>query len=113
MRADSRGRSGHRTGRGGGRSGRAMPIPIPVVLREFTDGDASRPTGSAAGGPHGPVFLDTVTLTDLGGSTLLCQSTISQSVEDRDRYLTAGAEAGVRGSMERLDALVVELARRR
>jgi hypothetical protein len=60
----------------------------------------------------GPVYLDTVTLEDLDGSTLLRQNTVFQFVEDRDLYLTTGAEAGVRESMERLDTLLVELARR-
>jgi uncharacterized protein YndB with AHSA1/START domain len=61
----------------------------------------------------GPVYLDTITLEDLDGSTLLRQNTVFQSVRDRDPYLTGGAEAGVRESMERLDTLLVELAGRR
>lgn len=60
----------------------------------------------------GPVYLETVTLEDLDGSTLLRQNTVFQSVEDRDLYLTTGAEAGVRESMERLETLLAELARR-
>jgi uncharacterized protein YndB with AHSA1/START domain len=61
----------------------------------------------------GPVYLDTITLEDLDGATLLRQNTVFQSVEDRDRYLVTGAEAGVRESMQRLGALVAELARKR
>ncbi|WP_432994117.1 SRPBCC domain-containing protein [Dactylosporangium sp. CA-233914] len=56
----------------------------------------------------GHVQLDTVTLTDLGGATLLRQNTVYQSVEERDFYLGAGAETGVRDSHARLDALLTE-----
>jgi uncharacterized protein YndB with AHSA1/START domain len=61
----------------------------------------------------GPVYLDTITLEGLDGSALLRQNTVFQSAQDRDRYIGAGAEAGVRESMERLDALVVKLADKR
>jgi uncharacterized protein YndB with AHSA1/START domain len=61
----------------------------------------------------GPVHLDTITLEDRDGATLLRQNTVFQSVEDRDLYLTTGAETGVRESMERLDVLLLELARKR
>jgi len=58
----------------------------------------------------GPVYLDTITLADLDGATLLRQNTVFQSVADRDRYIDGGAQVGVRESMDRLDALVAELA---
>jgi uncharacterized protein YndB with AHSA1/START domain len=59
----------------------------------------------------GPVYLETITMEDLDGSTLLRQNTVFQSVQDRDRYLGGGAQNGVCESMERLDALLVKLAK--
>lgn len=58
----------------------------------------------------GPVHLNTIALEDLGGRTLLRQNTVFPSVEVRDEYIAGGAEPGYNASMERLDALLAELA---
>lgn len=61
-------------------------------------------------GEPGRVSLHTVTFEPRGRRTLVRQNTVYQSVEDRDRYVAAGMEFGVRESMERLDELVARLA---
>lgn len=57
----------------------------------------------------GPVYLNTITFQPRGGGTLLRQNTVFQSVEDRDGYVAAGMERGLRASMAILDALVTKL----
>ncbi|RAY16158.1 polyketide cyclase [Actinomadura craniellae] len=59
----------------------------------------------------GEISLNTITFEDRGGGTLLRQNTVYQSVEHRDGYTAAGAEAGLGQSLDRLDELVTELAR--
>jgi uncharacterized protein YndB with AHSA1/START domain len=55
------------------------------------------------------VYLNTITLEPRGTRTLLRQNTVFQSVEDRDGYLKAGMEKGVRASMANLDALLARV----
>ena len=58
----------------------------------------------------GPVYLNTITLEPRGRRTLLRQNTVFQSVEDRDNYVRAGMEHGLRATMANLDALLTTLA---
>jgi uncharacterized protein YndB with AHSA1/START domain len=58
----------------------------------------------------GPVYLNTITLEPRGRRTLLRQNTVFQSVEDRDSYVRAGMERGLRATMTNLDALLTTLA---
>ena len=58
----------------------------------------------------GPVYLNTITLEPRGRRTLLRQNTVFQSVEDRDNYVRAGMERGLRATMTNLDALLTTLA---
>lgn len=57
----------------------------------------------------GHVSLDTYTIEDLGGRTLVRSVSCFQSVEDRDAMIAGNAEAGVRDSYERLAELLEEL----
>ena len=57
----------------------------------------------------GHVALETITFEEIGGTTLVRQSTIFQSVEDRDGELQSGVEEGARDSVERLDELMCRL----
>ncbi len=59
----------------------------------------------------GRVCLSTVTFAAAPGGTTLRQNTVFQSVEDRDRYVRSGMEAGVRESMARLDEVVTHPVR--
>jgi uncharacterized protein YndB with AHSA1/START domain len=59
----------------------------------------------------GHVFLNTITFEERGGRTLLRQNSVFPSIQDRDGYVAGGMEAGVNESMDRLDELVVRLAR--
>ncbi len=52
------------------------------------------------------VSLQTITLEDVGGKTLLTEHTVFQSVADRDGMAQAGMEVGINDSMERLAELV-------
>lgn len=60
-------------------------------------------------GMPGHVGLDTVTFTERAGTTLLTQSTVFQSVGDRDAMLQSDMEQGINESMERLDELLGRL----
>ncbi len=57
-------------------------------------------------GEPGHVALQTITLEDVGGKTLLREHTVFQSVADRDGMVQAGMEVGVRDSMQRLDKIL-------
>jgi uncharacterized protein YndB with AHSA1/START domain len=57
----------------------------------------------------GRVKLDTTTLREHDGVTLLRTVSIFQSVDDRDAMVAAGMEQGLRDSCERLEALLVTL----
>ncbi len=61
-------------------------------------------------GTPGHVSLQTLTFEDLGGTTLLRQNAVFQSVEDRAGMRQSGMEDGVNDSMERLDGLIATLA---
>jgi uncharacterized protein YndB with AHSA1/START domain len=54
----------------------------------------------------GHVCMSTITFEEREGGTLLRQSTVFQSVQDRDWYAEAGMEIGVNESMERLRKLL-------
>lgn len=58
----------------------------------------------------GHVFLNTITFEERGGTTVLRQNSVFQSVQDRDGFAESGMEEGVNDSMERLDELMTTLA---
>jgi uncharacterized protein YndB with AHSA1/START domain len=60
-------------------------------------------------GVPGHVALDTVTLRERDGKTLLRSVSSFQSVEDRDGMVASGMERGVRESNERLEELLAKL----
>lgn len=60
-------------------------------------------------GVPGHVKLDTVTLTERDGRTLVRTVSSFQSVEDRDGMVAAGMEWGVREGNEQLDELLAKL----
>jgi uncharacterized protein YndB with AHSA1/START domain len=60
-------------------------------------------------GVPGHVALDTVTLTERDGRTLVRSVSSFQSVEDRDGMVASGMEQGVHDSDERLDDLLARL----
>ena len=61
-------------------------------------------------GTPGHVSLQTLTLEERGGRTVLRTNIVFQSVEDRDGMVQSGMEDGARDSMERLEELVARLA---
>jgi len=61
-------------------------------------------------GAPGHVSLTTIAFEERGGKTLLRQSAVFQSVEDRDAMVQSGMERGVNEGMERLEDLVARLA---
>ncbi len=60
-------------------------------------------------GTPGHVILETVTFEDLDGKTKMTDSSVFQSVEDRDGMLEEGMEEGASESMERLTDLVTKI----
>jgi uncharacterized protein YndB with AHSA1/START domain len=60
-------------------------------------------------GTPGHVSMETVTFSEEGDKTLLCQVAVYQSVEDRDHELAAGMAEGVYDSMERLDEVLARM----
>lgn len=60
-------------------------------------------------GAPGHVCLETATFEEQGGRTLVRQSTVFQSVEDRDAMIESGMEIGVNEGYERLDELLLTL----
>ena len=60
-------------------------------------------------GVPGHVALDTLTLQERDGKTLLRSVSSFQSVEDRDGMVASGMERGVRESDERLEELLAKL----
>ncbi len=60
-------------------------------------------------GAPGHVALQTITLEDVGGKTLLREHSVFQSVQDRDEMVQAGMEGGLNESMERLEKIVNSL----
>lgn len=61
-------------------------------------------------GAPGHVSLETLTFEERDGKTVVRQSAVFQSVEDRDSAVQSGMEEGVNDSMERLDELLARLA---
>jgi uncharacterized protein YndB with AHSA1/START domain len=60
-------------------------------------------------GAPGHVSMETLTLTDLGGRTLVRTVSSFQAVEDRDAMIASGMERGVHDSDERLTELLARL----
>lgn len=60
-------------------------------------------------GAPGHVSLESVTFEDCDGKTLVRQSAVFQSVEDRDAAIQSGMESGINEGMERLDELLARL----
>jgi uncharacterized protein YndB with AHSA1/START domain len=60
-------------------------------------------------GAPGHVSLETLTLEERGGKTLVRTNDVFQSVEDRDAAIASGMESGINESMERLDELLARL----
>jgi uncharacterized protein YndB with AHSA1/START domain len=61
-------------------------------------------------GAPGHVSLQTLTLEERGGKTLLRMNAVFQSVEDRDAMLESGMEDGSNEGYERLDELLARFA---
>ena len=59
-------------------------------------------------GVPGHVSMQTITLEDVDGKTLLREHTVFQSVEDRDGMVQTGMEVGINASMQRLDAMLAK-----
>ena len=57
----------------------------------------------------GHISLETLTLEDRGGKTVVHTNVVFQSLEDRDGMLQSGMEGGYNESMDRLDELVARL----
>ena len=60
-------------------------------------------------GAPGHVSMETLTLTDVGGRTLVRTVSSFQAVEDRDAMIASGMERGVHDSDERLTELLARL----
>ena len=57
----------------------------------------------------GHISLETLTLEDRGGKTLVRTNVVFQSLADRDGMLQSGMEGGFNESMDRLEELVARL----
>jgi uncharacterized protein YndB with AHSA1/START domain len=62
-------------------------------------------------GTPGHVSLETMTLEDRGGRTLVTAHSVFQSVADRDGMMQGGMEDGVNETYDRLEELVLEGSR--
>jgi len=60
-------------------------------------------------GMPGHVLLETIRFEELDGRTLMTDSSVFQSVEDRDGMLQAGMEEGASESMDRFAELLAKL----
>jgi uncharacterized protein YndB with AHSA1/START domain len=60
-------------------------------------------------GLPGHILLETVTLAEQDGKTVLTDSSVFQSVEDRDGMIQSGMEQGAAESWDRFEALLSEL----
>ena len=58
--------------------------------------------------PERHVVLDTTNLVEHDGITTLTQTSVFQSVEDRDGMVASGMETGARESMDRIEELLTE-----
>ena len=61
-------------------------------------------------GMPGHVSLETLTLEERGGKTLVRTNSVFQSLDDRDGMVRSGMEVGVNDGFERLDELFARLA---
>jgi uncharacterized protein YndB with AHSA1/START domain len=61
-------------------------------------------------GMPGHVLLETITLEERDGKTLMTALSVFQSVEDRDGMVAAGMESGAAASWDRLEALAQSLS---
>jgi uncharacterized protein YndB with AHSA1/START domain len=61
-------------------------------------------------GAPGHVCLQTLTMEERDGRTILRGNSVFQSVEDRDAMVQAGMEEGANDSMDRLEELLARLA---
>ena len=59
-------------------------------------------------GQAGHVALESMTLEERGGKTLITAQSVFQSVEDRDGMIQSGMESGARESYERLEELLAK-----
>lgn len=57
-------------------------------------------------GMPGHILLETVTLAEQDGKTLMTDSTVFQTVADRDGMIQSGMEGGAEESWDRLEALL-------
>lgn len=60
-------------------------------------------------GMPGHILLETVTLSEADGKTTLTDSSVFQTVEDRDGMLAAGMEGGAEDSWDRLEELLATI----
>lgn len=60
-------------------------------------------------GEPGHVAMQTITLEDVDGKTLLREHSVFQSVADRDGMVQSGMEVGVNDSMERLEKILAKM----
>lgn len=60
-------------------------------------------------GMPGHILLETVTLAENNGKTLLTDSSVFQSVADRDGMIQSGMEQGAAESWDRLEAILADL----
>jgi uncharacterized protein YndB with AHSA1/START domain len=75
------------------------------VFHDVVPGERAVQTFEFAGMP-GRVSLDTMTLEDVDGRTLIRGGTVFQSVEDRDGMVASGMEEGMAEGYDRLEALI-------
>lgn len=60
-------------------------------------------------GMPGHILLETITLTEKDGKTLLTDALVFQSVDDRDGMVQSGMEQGASDSWDRLETLISTL----
>lgn len=60
-------------------------------------------------GMPGHILLETITLTERDGKTLATDTSVFQTVEDRDGMIQSGMEEGAEKSWDRLEALLATL----
>ncbi|MEP7294483.1 MAG: ATPase, partial [Chloroflexota bacterium] len=61
-------------------------------------------------GMPGHVLMETITLEERNGKTLVTDSSVFQSVADRDGMLQSGMEGGANESWDRLTRLLATMA---
>jgi uncharacterized protein YndB with AHSA1/START domain len=75
------------------------------VFHDVVPGERAVQTFEFSGMP-GHVSLDTMTMEDVDGRTLIKGVTVFQNVQDRDGMVTSGMERGMAEGYDRLEALV-------